>query len=84
MKIINCCRNCPLYNGSDKEMAVCTHPTAQKRGVYNNIVSRSHFKPEPIPKWCPIKKTGYTEIKRDKLDNIISTIKYIIKDNTEG
>ncbi len=73
---ITCCRNCPYYDGSDKEMAICSHSNAPK-GAYNNIVSRSHYKPEPIPKWCPI-IDGKLLIKRDSNDKIISTIKLII------
>lgn len=80
--IINCCKNCPFYDGSDREMAICNHPTSKSRGVYNNIVSRSHFKPEPVEKWCPIKKSGYKKITRDIYDKVTNVIKYIIKDNT--
>lgn len=73
---VNCCRNCPFYDGSDKEMAVCGHSDSPK-GAYKNIVPRSHFKPEPIPSWCPI-KDGIIKIKRDDNDLIISKDKIII------
>ena len=78
-KIIDCCKNCPFYDGSDREMAECTHPISEKRGVYENIVPRSHFKPEPIPKWCPIKDDGYVKVNRDINDKVISKIKYTVK-----
>ena len=73
---VDCCRNCPFYDGSDREMATCIHTNAPK-GAYNAIVSRSHFKPEPIESWCPI-KDGTTKVKRDSNDNIISKTKIII------
>lgn len=79
-KIIDCCRNCIFYDGSDKEFAICNHPKSEERGVYNNIVSRSHFGPEPIPKWCPIQNGGYIKVKRDIFDKILSKKKYLIKD----
>jgi len=75
---VNCCRNCPFYDGSDREMAICSHLISKKRGAYENIVSRSHFEPEPVEKWCPIKKDGYIQVKRDINDNIINKIKYLI------
>lgn len=84
IEIITCCRECPFYDGSDKEMALCTHPISEKRGVYNNIVSRSHFKKEPVEEWCPIKEKGYEKVNRDHNDKIISIILYLVKDNTEG
>lgn len=69
-KNIDCCRNCPYYDGSNRELAECSHSDAPK-GAYDAIVSRSHWKPEPIPKWCPIKNGG-TLVKRDDNDKIIS------------
>lgn len=53
---VDCCRNCPFYDGSDREIANCTHEKAKKG--YDGILSRSHFKPEPVPKWCPIINGG--------------------------
>lgn len=78
MKVIkvDCCRNCPYYDGSDREFAICTHSDAPK-GVYENILSRSHFKPEPIESWCPI-KNGTLIVKRDSNDLIISKTKVLI------
>lgn len=73
---INCCKNCPYYDGSNREFAVCDHSDAPK-GAYKDIVSRSHHEPEPIPKWCPIKNGGYL-IKRDSNDKIISKKELII------
>ncbi len=73
---VDCCRNCPFYDGSDREMAICIHSDAPK-GAYKAIVSRSHFGPEPIESWCPIKK-GTVKIKRDSNDTVISKTKIII------
>lgn len=81
-KIVNCCRNCIFYDGSNHDFPVCTHPVSEQRGVYNNIVSRSHFGPEPVEEWCPIKKDGYLKIVRDAFDNIINKVFYKVKDNT--
>lgn len=75
---IDCCRNCPFYSGSNPEFPTCIHPIAEKRGYYNNIVSRSHFKPDPIPKWCPIKNTGYTQVKRDVYDKVIDKTDFVV------
>lgn len=73
---INCCRNCPFYDGSDRELAICSHSDRPK-GAYKNVVSRSHFRPDPIPKWCPI-RNGAILTKRDDNDKIISKTKLII------
>lgn len=73
---INCCRQCPFYDGSDRELAVCSHTGAPK-GAYDNIVPRSHWSPDPIPKWCPIKNGG-TLVKRDSNDKIISKKELVI------
>lgn len=70
-KNINCCANCPYFDGSARnEPSECGHSQAP-RGAYENIVPRSHWKPQPIPKWCPIKNGG-TLVKRDDNDKIIS------------
>ncbi len=74
---VDCCRNCPFYDGSDREMAICSHTKAPK-GVYKNIVSRSHFSPEPIESWCPAIKEDTFKVKRDSNDNIISKVKVLI------
>ena len=69
---VKCCRDCPLFSGDVRnEPSECSHPKSVKRGSYNNIVPRSHFEIEPIPKWCPI-INGHTLVKRDFNDKIIS------------
>ena len=79
-KIIDCCKNCPFFYGpSGSNPSECTHPISEKRGAYENIVPRSNFKPEPIPKWCPIKEDGYLKVNRNINDKVISKIKYTIK-----
>lgn len=73
---VNCCRKCPYFQGSDKEYASCGHSDAPKS--YDGIVPRSHFRPEPIPKWCPI-KNEHIIVKRDSNDNIVSKTKIIFE-----
>lgn len=78
--IVSCCRNCPHYDGSDHDFAICGHSDAPKGGYYTKIVSRSHFKPEPIPKWCPmipLENLNYIT-KRDSNDQVISRKKIIL------
>lgn len=76
-QLIDCCRVCPYYDGSDKEFAECIHSDAPK-GAYESIVSRSHFAPEPVEKWCPIKAKGHIRILRDSNDKIISKTELIV------
>lgn len=77
---ITCCVQCPFYDGYDpKEPPVCDHKNSPDWP--DDIVSRSHFKPDPIPKWCPLVKEGgkYTKVVRDAYDNIRQKIHYSIK-----
>lgn len=73
-KKINCCKDCPYYDGSDREIAQCLHKNG-KTG-YEYALSRSHFKPDPMPKWCPLKdkNTNHMFVKRNINDEIIQQI----------
>jgi hypothetical protein len=58
MTLVKKCGDCPFW-GRYKEME-CTHSNNQ--GVYKNLINWDNVEKKP-PKWCPLRKEDYNEVK---------------------